>query len=145
MEGPRREAEAVGIRSAHANVAHGVKEKLEIPDAAGEGAEEIIPQHRNAEVIFVNFRSYTAAAVVAAGNRQASVLRARLSGEILVAAFVFEVEHHAPDKIRGEPAQHHDDEAWEAGPEFVGAQRHGGFANRLASGEAEAEARAHHA
>ena len=143
MERPRGEAEAFRIAAAHADVAHRVEEKLEIPDAASERGEEVVPQHGNAQVVLVDLWWRTTAAVVAAGDNQFGMLGARLGGEVLVAGLVFDVEENAPDEVRGEAAEHDNDQARQARPEFIGAEGHRGFTDRLSRSQAEAEAGAH--
>ena len=45
VQGPRGKAEL-----AHLGLAHGVKEELKIPSRAGQGAEEIVSEHRNFQI-----------------------------------------------------------------------------------------------
>lgn len=82
--------------------------------------------------------------MVTSGGNQSGVLRSGLSGKILVAGLIFEVEENAPDEVRREPAEHHHDKTREAGPEFVGAQSHRGFSDRFTCSQAEAETGTHH-
>ena len=126
-------------------MSHRVEEKLEIPNASSQCGENIIAQHWDTEIALINHHwGASAPTMVTSRGNQPSVLGSGLSGEILVAGLIFDVEENAPDEVRREPAEHHHDKAWEARPEFVRAQSHRGFSDRFTCSQAEAETGTHH-